>query len=165
MLDAQRKEAKQKYNDALAAYVTHYFGYPLEKLNVSVSYFVLLWNYCFSFQTFFEGVQAKVASGVKASEVSYQLAFSKQELRKVINQYPGSTVKKGLESLYRKVEKHLSEEGNLLQVVWRAMQEEFIQQYKTLEDLIQQCYPGAMITLEFTINDILTFFSDIARSH
>lgn len=37
-------------------------------------------------------MQAKVASGVKASEVSYQLAFSKQELRKVINQYPGSTV-------------------------------------------------------------------------
>lgn len=74
-------------------------------------------------------------------------------------------MKKGLEALYRKVEKHLSEEGNLLQVVWRAMQEEFIQQYKTLEELIQQCYPGSMITLEFTINDILDFFSDIARSH
>lgn len=74
-------------------------------------------------------------------------------------------MKRGLEALYKKVEKHLSEEGNLLQVVWRAMQEEFIQQYKTLEDLIQQCYPGSMITLEFTINDILDFFSDIARSH
>lgn len=106
-----------------------------------------------------------MASGVKASEVSYQLAFSKQELRKVISQYPGGTVKKGLEALYKKVEKHLSEEGNLLQVVWRAMQEEFIRQYKMLEDLIQQCYPGSMITLEFTIDDILHFFSDIARSH
>lgn len=83
----------------------------------------------------------------------------------MINQYPGSTVKRGLEALYKKVEKHLSEESNLLPVVWRAMQEEFIQQYKTLEDLIQQCYPGSMITLEFTINDILNFFSDIARSH
>jgi hypothetical protein len=119
----------------------------------------------FLLQTFFEGVQARVASGVKASEVSYQLAFSKQELRKVINQYPGSMVKKGLEALYKKVEKHLSEEGNLLQVVWRAMQEEFIRQYKMLEDLIQQCYPGSMINLEFTIDDILHFFSDIARSH
>jgi hypothetical protein len=48
--------------------------------------------FIFSLQTFFEGVQARVASGVKASEVSYQLAFSKQELRKVINQYPGSMV-------------------------------------------------------------------------
>ncbi|KAF5308647.1 hypothetical protein FQR65_LT06108 [Abscondita terminalis] len=148
VLDSQRKEAKQKYNDALAAYVTQYFGRPLEKLNI-----------------FFDGVQNRVASGVKASEVSYQLAFSKQELRKVINQYPTSAVKKGIEALYKKVEKHLSEEGNLLQVVWRAMQEEFIRQYKMLEDLIQQCYPGSLITLEFTITDILNFFSEIARSH
>ncbi|KAJ8968991.1 hypothetical protein NQ317_014494 [Molorchus minor] len=148
VLDNQRREAKQRYNDALQAYVTENFGRPLEKLN-----------------TFFEGVQGRVASGVKASEVSYQLAFSKQELRKVISQYPGNTVKKGLEALYKKVEKHLSEEGNLLQVVWRAMQEEFIKQYKMLEDLIQQCYPGSMVSLEFTIEDILHFFSDIARSH
>lgn len=34
VLDAQRKEAKQKYSDALSAYVTLYFGRPLEKLNV-----------------------------------------------------------------------------------------------------------------------------------
>lgn len=51
------------------------------------------------------------------------------------------------------------------QVVWRAMQEEFIQQYKSVEDLIQRCYPGSMIALEFTISDILEFFSEIARSH
>lgn len=74
-------------------------------------------------------------------------------------------MKRGLEALYKKVEKHLCEDENLLQVVWRAMQEEFIQQYKTLEDLIQQCYPGSMISLEFTIQDILNFFSEIARQH
>lgn len=35
VLDSQRKEAKQRYTEALAAYVTLYFGRPLEKLNVS----------------------------------------------------------------------------------------------------------------------------------
>uniref|UniRef100_A0A0K8SIQ1 Exocyst complex component Sec3 PIP2-binding N-terminal domain-containing protein n=2 Tax=Lygus hesperus TaxID=30085 RepID=A0A0K8SIQ1_LYGHE len=148
VLDSQRKEAKQKYNESLKAYVTRYFGRPLEKLNL-----------------FFEGVQAKVGQGVKESEISYQMAFSKQELRKVIKEYPGKEVKRGLDHLYKKVEKHLSEEENLLQVVWRAMQEEFIQQYKYIEDLIQRCYPGAMISLEFSIEDILQFFSEIARSH
>lgn len=147
-MDVQRKEAKQRYQEALSAYVTQYFGRPLEKLNL-----------------FFDGVTAKVASGVKESEVGYQLAFSKQELRKVIKEYPGKEVKKGLEQLYKKVEKHLSEEGNLLQVVWRAMQEEFIRQYKLIEDLIHRCYPGAMINLEFSIDDILNYFSDIAQSH
>lgn len=65
---------------------------------------------------FFEGVMTKVAGGVKEYEVGYQLAFSKQELRKVIRDYTAKEVKKGLEQLYKKVDKHLSEEGNLLQV-------------------------------------------------
>lgn len=147
-MDSQKKEAKQRYQEALGLYVTQYFGRPLEKLN-----------------QFFDGVSAKVASGVKESEVGYQLAYSKQELRKVIKEYPGKEVKRGLEQLYRKVEKHLSEEGNLLQVVWRAMQEEFIRQYKLIDDLIHRCYPGAMISLEFSIDDILNYFSDIAQSH
>ncbi|XP_030385383.1 exocyst complex component 1 [Scaptodrosophila lebanonensis] len=147
-LDGLKKEAKVRYNDALKAYVTHYFGRPLEKLNL-----------------FFEGVQQKVAQGVKETEISYQMAYSKQELRKVISQYPAREVKKGLENLYKKVEKHLCEEENLLQVVWHAMQEEFIAQYNYLEERIQKCYAGAMINLEFNIQDILTFFSDIARSH
>lgn len=147
-LDAMKKEAKIRYNDALKVYVIQYFGRPLEKLNL-----------------FFEGVQQKVAQGVKETEISYQMAFSKQELRKVISQYPAREVKKGLENLYKKVEKHLCEEENLLQVVWHAMQEEFIAQYNFLEERIQKCYAGAMITLEFNIQDILNFFSDIARSH
>ncbi|XP_076177755.1 exocyst complex component Sec3 isoform X4 [Ptiloglossa arizonensis] len=154
VLDHERKEAKQKYQDALRAYVTQYFGRPLEKLNL-----------------FFEGVQAKVGAGVKESEVSYQMAFSKQELRRVVKEYPAREVKKGLENLYRKVEKHLCEEENLLQVnrrfavVWREMQGEFIAQYIYIEELIQRCYPGSMVTLEFTIQNILEFFSEIARSH
>ncbi|EDV96999.1 exocyst complex component 1 [Drosophila grimshawi] len=147
-LDALKKEAKSRYIDALKAYVTQYFGRPLEKLN-----------------QFFEGVQLKVAQGVKETEISYQMAFSKQELRKVISQYPAREVKKGLENLYKKVDKHLCEEENLLQVVWHAMQEEFIAQYNYLEERIQKCYAGAMINLEFNIQDILAFFSDIARSH
>jgi hypothetical protein len=44
------------------------------------------------------------------------MAFSKQELRRVVKEYPAREVKKGLENLYRKVEKHLCEEENLLQV-------------------------------------------------
>jgi len=34
----------------------------------------------------------------------------------VLTAYPGKEVKKGLTDLYRKVEKHLSEDENLLQV-------------------------------------------------
>lgn len=71
---------------------------------------------CISLKHFFEGVEARVAQGIREEEVSYQLAFNKQELRKVIKEYPGKEVKKGLDNLYKKVDKHLCEEENLLQV-------------------------------------------------
>uniref|UniRef100_A0A671TT79 Exocyst complex component 1 n=1 Tax=Sparus aurata TaxID=8175 RepID=A0A671TT79_SPAAU len=111
-LDAERREAKHKYTEHLQSYVINSLGQPLEKLN-----------------HFFEGVEARVAQGVREEEVSYQLAFNKQELRKVIKEYPGKEVKKGLDNLYKKVDKHLCEEESLLQVVWHSMQDEFIRQY------------------------------------
>jgi hypothetical protein len=148
-LDTERKEAKQRYNEALKDYVARYFGRPLEKVNA-----------------FFEGVQLKVAQGVKEEEVGYQMAFSKQELRKVISSCSLKEVKRGLEEMYRKVEKHTCEpDSTLIQVIWRSMQEEFISQYKGIQDMIERCYPDANITLSFTISDVLNVFSDIARSH
>ncbi|KAM9330411.1 exocyst complex component 1 [Gastrophryne carolinensis] len=147
-LETEKREAKQKYNDHLQSYVIYSLGHPLEKLNI-----------------FFEGVKARVAQGIGYEEVSYQLAFSKQELRKVIKEYPGKEVKKGLENLYKKMDKHLCEEENLLQVVWHTMQDEFIRQYKHFEGLIEKCYTGVGITMEFTIQDILDYFSSIAQSH
>uniref|UniRef100_A0AAY4DEP5 Exocyst complex component 1 n=1 Tax=Denticeps clupeoides TaxID=299321 RepID=A0AAY4DEP5_9TELE len=147
-LEAERREAKHKYTDYLQAYVINSLGQPLEKLN-----------------HFFEGVEARVAQGVREEEVSYQLAFNKQELRKVIKEYPGKEVKKGLDNLYKKVDKHLCEEESLLQVVWHSMQDEFIRQYKHFEGLIGRCYPGSGITMEFTIQDMLEYFSSIAQSH
>lgn len=144
-MENERKMLKRIYSDALMAYVARYLAQPLIKLN-----------------HFFDGVQQCVASGVRESEVGYQLAFSKQQLKKLIREYNGKEVKKGLETLYKKVSKHLCEEENLHQVVWRAMQEEFINQYKTLEEMIQRCYPGALLGLEFSINDLLGYFTDIA---
>lgn len=42
ILDQYRKDAKLKYNEALGAYVTRYFGRPLEKLNVSTNHNYLI---------------------------------------------------------------------------------------------------------------------------
>lgn len=147
-LEADRKEAKQRYTENMQAYTTSLLGRPLEKLHM-----------------FFEGVEARVAAGVKREEVGFQLAFSKLELRKVIKEYPGKEVKKTLEHLYKKVEKQLCEEENLLQVVWHEMQDMFITQYKHYDDLMKKCYPDSQLALEFTMDSVLQYFSDIAQSH
>lgn len=148
-LEAQRREANLQYKAALNAYVTRYFGRPLEKLNV-----------------FFEGVQSKVSQGVKEEEISFQLAFSKQELRKVLQLVTLKEVRKGLEEMYKRIEKHAYEpDSNLTQVIWHAMQDEFLSQYKAIQGMIERCYPGTNLSLTFTIEDLLRVFEDIARSH
>ncbi|KAH9633777.1 hypothetical protein HF086_005411 [Spodoptera exigua] len=175
-LESLRRECRARYSDALRAYVTQYFGRPLEKLT-----------------QFFEGVAEAVAQGVREDEVCYRAAFSKHELRRVLAMYPAHEVRKSLHRLYRTVEKHLSEEGGLLQVVWRAMQEEFIAQHVALQVLsrcrycparhllrrctlvltsvhplqarIAACYPAAGLALPLTTQHILDAFSDIAREH
>lgn len=148
-LEDKKKEAKLQYEIALKAYVACYFGRPLEKLNI-----------------FFEGVQAKVAQGVKEEEISFQLAFNKYELRKVLQMVTLKEVRKGLEEMYRRIEKHASEpDSNLIQVIWHEMQQEFLSQYKAIQGMIERCYPSTNLSLSFSIDDVLRVFSDIAQSH
>lgn len=145
----KRTEAKMQYEAALNAYVTRYFGRPLEKLNI-----------------FFDGVQAKVAQGVKEEEIGFQLAFSKQELKRVLQLVTLKEVRKGLEEMYRRIEKHAYEpNSNLIEVIWHAMQTEFLYQYKAIQGMIERCYPSSNLSLTFTIDDVLQVFSDIAQSH
>ncbi|XP_062496450.1 exocyst complex component 1-like isoform X1 [Pezoporus occidentalis] len=146
-LEDKKIEAKQRYSEHMKKYVITYLGQPLEKLS-----------------NFFEGVKARVAQGVKEEEVSFQLAYSKQELRKVIDKYPGKEVKRALETLYRKIHKDLSPEENLLPVVWHAMEQELIHQYQEFEELIQRCYSGSGIAMDFTVEDLLSYFSSITLS-
>ncbi|NXB08384.1 EXOC1 protein, partial [Cnemophilus loriae] len=147
-LEDKKREAKQRSREHMEKYITTYLGQPLERL-----------------KHFFEGVKARLAQGVKEEEVSFQLAYSKQELRKVIEKYPGKEVRRALETLYRKIHKYLSPEENLLPVVWQAMEQEFIRQYQEFEELIQRCYAGAGIALDFTMEDLLSYFNSITVSN
>ncbi|NXA64223.1 EXOC1 protein, partial [Mohoua ochrocephala] len=147
-LEGKKREAQQRCREHMEKFVTAYLGQPLEGLN-----------------HFFEGVKARLAQGVKDEEVSFQLAYSKQELRKVIEKYPGKEVKRALETLYRKIHKYLSPEENLLPVVWEAMEREFIRQYREFEELIQRCYAGSGIALDFTMEELLSYFNSITVSN
>jgi hypothetical protein len=54
--------------------------------------FAWLQSVCLIFQVFFEGIESRIAAGVRVEEVGYQLQFSKQELRKVMKEYSGKEV-------------------------------------------------------------------------
>lgn len=138
-------------------------------------------------QAFFEGVEAELAQGTSVQEVAYKFDYNKQKLRAVLKLYTGKEVcalvkvstsvvilcirktvnqravqvKKGLEGTFKRMCKHLSDE-DLVDVVWRSVQEEFIKQYQRFEQLIDQCY-GKGYKLEFTADNVLQYFSEIAQ--
>uniref|UniRef100_A0A0X3PAT8 Exocyst complex component 1 n=1 Tax=Schistocephalus solidus TaxID=70667 RepID=A0A0X3PAT8_SCHSO len=146
-LDGTRKEAKMRYQRALQEYSMNCMGRPLEDLH-----------------NFFDNVQAALDSGVRPEAISYQFAFQKHELQKILKEYPGKEVKKGLENLRRRVEKNLSEESNLFLVVWRSIQSEITRQCTYYEDLIKRCYADSGLALDFTISDLQNYFSEIASA-
>ena len=71
-------------------------------------------------------------------------------------------MKRGLEKLYRRVEKEVSDEE--LHVVWGNMQSAFIQQCVKFQELIEECYPNSSIYLDFTVSDLTEYFSSISKS-
>ncbi|KAI9311228.1 exocyst complex component Sec3-domain-containing protein [Dichotomocladium elegans] len=137
VLEKWMKYAKNHYDSSLSAYIKVVIRRPLGKL-----------------LEFFEGVDQLMHTSTP-EEVQFHVNYNKAQLRKVISMYPAKEIKKSLEQLYKRVDKHFSEEEGLLQVVWRGIQEEFIQQHEKMEDLIQKCYPDARVHLEFTIQDLL----------
>ena len=63
------------------------------------------------------------------------------------------------------MDKHFTQEEGLLQVGWRGIQEEFTRMLRKYEELIAKCYPESNLRLEFTMDELLGYFSDLAKEH
>ena len=72
-------------------------------------------------------------------------------------------MKKGLEKLYHRIEKDLSDEVGLVRVVWGAMQKAFMEQYQHFLKLIEKCYKGSNIKFEFTLEEVIEYFQLISE--
>ncbi|KAJ3080543.1 hypothetical protein HK102_002976 [Quaeritorhiza haematococci] len=171
VLDPFVKQSKATYDVNLSAYCRVVVRKPLGKL-----------------LEFFEGIEELLKTQAP-EEISYHLSYSKSALKEVLKKYPGKEIKKGLEILYRRVDKHfldedsgpdaplnvvagmagfssrIRREGQLLQVVWRGIQEEVVRRLSRFEDLIGKCYPESGLHLEVTIEEVLGYFSELARAH
>ena len=148
-LQNMKKSCKDRYLHYMDLYISEFMGKPLVKL-----------------ANFFDGVEELMQQGLLEEDVKYNTRFREQELKAICKMETAKTVKKGLTALYEKVDKHVAPfEHRLLEVIWTKMQDEFMRQYEYFQSLINRCYGGSNIHLEFTADDILRTFQDIAQSH
>ncbi|KAI8872423.1 hypothetical protein GQ42DRAFT_161319 [Ramicandelaber brevisporus] len=162
--------ALTSYETALAAYVRDVIRRPLGRL-----------------LEFFEGVEALLranhssAAGsgrasldndsAVASQIAYNVNYSKASLRKIIAAYSSKEVKRGLEVLLKRVEKHFSatspqteESQQLRSTVWMAVKDEMIRQHQRFMGLVRKCYPGADVSLDFAERDLTAWFNELSKS-
>ncbi|CAF0927129.1 unnamed protein product [Adineta steineri] len=144
-LDAEKQEARKNYNAAKAEYEREYCGFPFEKLH-----------------TFFERVDELRKRLAKDEDVQFQSDCSIIELRRLVRDHPPKEVKRGLENLSKKIEKHLSDNTGLIQAIWHDIQSLVLDEHQRMTKLIELCYPNSNIHLEFTVENLLAFFTETA---
>ena len=61
------------------------------------------------------------------------------------------------------MEKDLSEDVGQLRVTCGIMTKQFMEQFQHFEKLIEKCYPGSNLQLEFSLSDIIHYFQTISE--
>lgn len=127
------------------------------------------------YQDFFDGIE-RLLKTTAPTQVSFNSTYSKSALKRTLKEYTSKDMRKNVEALYKRVEKHFSvssdtpgsapttEEGTALQDVWTACQDELVGQTETFSRLISQCYEGSGAALEFTPAEIEQYFRQARRS-
>ncbi len=116
---------------------------------------------------FFEGVD-RVDKG-NPSEVASNSNYNKIALRKVVKEYNSKDIKKCVEVLAKRVEKHFMEgsekddtagvaSAKILNTVWKTCEDEFIKLTETWTSRISHLYGDSGISLEYTLVDVESAF-------
>lgn len=110
-----------------------------------------------------------MAKGPNPSEATSNSGFNKGALRKVVKDYNSKDIKKFIDVLAKRVEKHFTEpsekeesnvvsSGKVLIGVWKACEEEFVKLTDTWSSRIYQLYGDSGIGLEYTTSDVESAF-------
>ncbi|KAF8140415.1 exocyst complex component Sec3-domain-containing protein [Boletus edulis] len=148
------KQAETIYNENLAAYVRIVLRRPFAKLI-----------------EFFEGLE-RLLKTTAPSEVQKNSHYSKSSLKKVLKEFDGKDVRKHIDVLFRRVEKHFTEAeetttreessgiaaGTVMVGVWKACEEELQRMTESFSARIAECYADGGVSMEYTSSDVETAF-------
>jgi exocyst complex component 1 len=120
-----------------------------------------------------QGVESFVVSN-PSEDVTARISFSKSAFKKVLSHYDPKEIRKGIDLLYKRVDKHFGQAPDendlsynskapaiartLVQEVWRECQREYDSTVELCTRTIQIYYPEG-VQMEYTVNDVHDAFS------
>src|ERR1700733_658798 len=123
-----------------------------------------------SLQDYFEGVE-RLLKTTAPTEVVSNNSYNKSSLKKVVKEFTAKDVRKHVDALFKRVEKHFTEAsevttgessgitpGTVLVGVWKACEEELLRVTEIFAKRITQCYANAGVSLEYSVADVEAAF-------
>ncbi|KAJ7293415.1 exocyst complex component Sec3-domain-containing protein [Mycena rebaudengoi] len=144
------RRAEAIYDENLSAYVKLVLRRPFSKL---IDYF--------------EGVE-RLLKTTAPSEVVNNASYNKSALKKVVKEYNAKDIRKHVDALFKRVEKHFTEAsekttteenggiapGTVMVGVWKACEEELLRITELVTKRISQCYAESGVTLDYSAADV-----------
>lgn len=106
------------------------------------------------------------------SEVSTNSSYNKSALKKVVKEYSIKDLRKNIDALFKRVEKHFTEAsekttseesggiapGTVMVGVWKACEEELLRITELFSKRIAQCYAETGVSLDYSAADVEAAF-------
>lgn len=129
-----------------------------------------LYQYSNYSQDYFDGVE-QLLKTTAPSEVSRNGSYSRSALKKIVKEYDAKDVRKHVDALFKRVEKHFTEAsevttgessgitpGTVLVGVWKACEDELLRITEIFSKRITLCYANAGVALEYCAADVESAF-------
>ncbi|CUS08777.1 unnamed protein product [Tuber aestivum] len=108
-----------------------------------------------------EGVEVLQRSG--ADDIPSRQSHSRQVFKKVLAHHDGKEIRRGIETLRKRVDKHFSTDGGdddavLVERILAALEKEFIEVHRRTQILVQTVYKESGLEMEFLVADVVGGF-------
>lgn len=116
-------------------------------------------------QDFFQGIEQLLAT-TPASEISLHSQYTKSAAKRVISSMDRKDLKRAIEALSKRVEKHFIDITNpsadnavVVGNVWKACEDEVLKSVGSWKALTDKCYGAEGVSLEISQEDVHSSFS------
>lgn len=116
-------------------------------------------------QEYFDALEAALRSS-NPREVARRPAYSRSSLRRALSSTGAKDLRKGIDTLYKRVDKHFGSAENpsaehalMIRTVWKACEVEVLRMHDSWRSMISRCYPDDnKSSLEFSKEDVTADF-------
>ncbi|KAG0145820.1 hypothetical protein CROQUDRAFT_671528 [Cronartium quercuum f. sp. fusiforme G11] len=148
------EQAKEQYDQNLNLYIRLVLRRPLAR-----------------FIDFFQGIQQLLRT-TSPTEISLHSQYTKSALKRLLGSFDKKDVRKAVEALAKRVDKHFTDVANpsaensvVMNTVWVACEAELGKWIEEWKDVLNKCYAGEGLMLEFGIDDVRAAFLKYKPEH